>query len=82
MSPHMILANPAGHTHLDACECREQVSENEGNQLSLLQGLTLCGVSVGATLIRLLLSCGSLAADACAPAPPEIGKKILSAQLF
>lgn len=58
------------------------MSENEGNQLSLLQGLTLCGVSVGATLIRLLLSCGSLAADACAPAPPEIGKKILSAQLF
>lgn len=63
VSPHMILANPAGHTHLDAAyDCKEGVSGNEGHQLSLLQGLTLCVASLSAALIWLLLSCGLLPA--------------------
>lgn len=36
----------------------------------------LCVVSLGATLIRLLLSCGLLAAGACATALPETRKKV------
>ena len=58
------------------------MSENEGNQLTLPRGLTLWVVSPGATLIRLVLSCCSLAAGACATALPETRKKVLSALLL
>lgn len=82
VSPHMILVNLAGHAYVNACECKKWVIKNEGDQLSLLRGLMLCGVSLGASLIRFLLSCSSLSAGACTTTLPETRKKVLSTQFL